>query len=135
MWCAMICAMTTQPAEDVPGDTIANRLMLARAHAGHISQRRASVICGVGRGTWPNWERGVYSPRVDDLRRIASGLGVNLQWLVLGGPLAPEQPDGGGGPANDALPRLDSNQKPAGYTGGYTVRHEDVTPELDRRAA
>jgi transcriptional regulator with XRE-family HTH domain len=77
-----------EPKGRIPADTLANRLMLARALAGHISIREAADVCGLGRGAWTNWERG--SRPVDILEIvpiIAEKLDVDEQWLMWGGPL------------------------------------------------
>lgn len=104
--------MTVDNAHDaVPLDSLPNRLVLARAYANHLSIREASMRCGIGRGSWQNWERGIHSPRHDDLLAIAEGLGVSLRWLTEGGPLPPAARPTRGRP----LPRLDSNQEPADY--------------------
>ena len=78
----------------VPEDTYANRLILARAHAGHLSQRAAAERCGLNDANWANWERGM-RPRtmVEDAAAIAEGLNVDRDWLLHGGPLtAPVRP-------------------------------------------
>lgn len=80
-----------EPTARVPTDSIANRLILARHLAGHLSIREAAARCDIGRGAWQNWERGNSSPRINDVRAIADVLGVDLAWLANGGPL---QPDG-----------------------------------------
>lgn len=72
----------------VPEDSYANRLILARAHAGHLSQREAAERCGLNDANWTNWERGIRSrTMVEDAEAIAEGLGVDLHWLLHGGPL------------------------------------------------
>lgn len=82
----------------VPRDSIANRLMLARAEAGHISIREAALMCGLGRGAWQNWERGRSEPGVSTILLIAERLDVDGQWLALGGQLAaPTRPTPGPG--------------------------------------
>jgi transcriptional regulator with XRE-family HTH domain len=107
---------TPEPEPRIPTDSIANRLILARALAGHMSIREAALLCNIGRGAWQNWERGYSTPRINDVRAIAEGLGVDLTWLAQGGPLGvvpyPKGPDGGN---VRKLPRRDSNTQPAGY--------------------
>ena len=72
----------------VPEDTYANRLVLARAHAGHLSQRVAAERCGLNDANWANWERGMRSrTMVEDAEAIAEGLNVDRDWLLHGGPL------------------------------------------------
>jgi len=78
----------------IPEDTYANRLMLARAAAGHLSIREAAEKCGLNHATWANWEHGTRSRTVlDDAEAIAEGLNVDRDWLLHGGPLtAPVRP-------------------------------------------
>lgn len=72
----------------VPEDSYANRLMLARADAGHLSIREAAEKCGLNYASWANWERGTRSRTVvEDVEAIAVGLGVDRDWLLYGGPL------------------------------------------------
>jgi hypothetical protein len=74
----------------IPADTYAHRLMLARAHAGHLSIREAADKCGLNYASWANWERGTRSrSQVDDAEVIAEVLAVDLHWLLYGGPLTP----------------------------------------------
>lgn len=77
--------MSTKQA--VPTDTIGNRLILARAMAGHLSIREAAMRCGLGRGAWQNWERGGQPP-VGAVVAIAKHLDVDFDWLARGGALA-----------------------------------------------
>jgi transcriptional regulator with XRE-family HTH domain len=73
----------------IPADTFAARLMLARAHAGHLSIREAADRCGLGRGAWTNWERGALPVGEGQIVKIISeSLGVDRDWLLFGGPLA-----------------------------------------------
>jgi hypothetical protein len=72
----------------VPADTLANRLMLARALAGHLSIREAADLCGLGRGAWTKWERGTRPADVLEIvPLIAAKLDVDEHWLLWGGPL------------------------------------------------
>ncbi len=73
---------------DIPGDTLANRLLLARTHAGYLTVKEAAERCGVNYGSWSNWERGA-QPRdlLDTVQKISEGLRINHQWLLFGGPL------------------------------------------------
>ena len=73
---------------DIPTDTLAVRLILARHHAGKLSQREAAEKCGVNYGSWSNWEDG-RKPRdlLDVVRKVADGLQINYEWLLFGGPL------------------------------------------------
>lgn len=82
----------TVSAAKIPADTFANRLILSRAMAGHLSIREAAERCGLGRGAWQNWEKGA---RPDDylglVELIAERLEVDEQWLRDGGSLAPAE--------------------------------------------
>lgn len=79
----------TTPKGRRPADTFANRLLLARALAGHISIREAAEVSGLNREAWRDWERG-RRPRdiLDACRRIADALDIEHDWLLFGGPLA-----------------------------------------------
>lgn len=113
--------MSTQAAETpgpaIPEDTIANRLMLAR---GRIPIRRAALLCGLNRGTWQNWEHGLYEPRLSDLRKIAVGLNRPLHWLAEGGPLADPKPLGGDSPGTSI----------GSATDGYLADSASVNDDL-----
>src|SRR2546421_6139646 len=77
------------PRGGIPADTFANRLILARAYAGHLSQREAADLCGLGRGAWTNWERGARCrDLLDVVGKVSEKLGVDHDWLLFGGPLA-----------------------------------------------
>lgn len=91
-------AMTTEPQQSqqgdaaqrgaIPVDSFANRLMLARAHAGHLSIRDAAELCDIGRGAWTNWEKGAKpSDIIDIATAVADKLGVDRDWLLFGGQL------------------------------------------------
>lgn len=81
--------MTTTTVGVIPADTFANRLMLARAQAGHLSIREAAERCGLGRGAWQNWEKGARPDGYDELvSLVAERLGVDREWLRNGGSLA-----------------------------------------------
>lgn len=91
--------MTAQLTEDgggqVPVDSLAHRLMLARAHAGHLTIREAAMRCGLGRTSWTNWERGKPIQHQDAvLDKIARHLNVNRKWLECGGRLNSDGPSG-----------------------------------------
>lgn len=88
--------MTTEQAAEarggVPRDTFPTRLRLARIHAGDVSIEVAAQRCGVKPATWSTWERAVHKPPHYEamVRAIATGLGVDEDWLRDGGPLAPD---------------------------------------------
>ena len=84
--------------------TFAARLALIR-HVHGWNQREAAIACGLPPATWREWELHGSMPRdyLSTTRRIAERADIDLDWLVYG-------PD-----EKKKLPRLDSNQKPAGY--------------------
>ena len=85
----MAMTMTTSERTGIPADTFANRLLLSRAYAGHLSIREAAERCGLGRGAWQNWEKGTRPDDYDGLvELIAETLGVSREWLRSGGELA-----------------------------------------------
>ncbi|SRR6266540_416472 len=83
-------AAETPRTGDVPADTFAARLLLARHHAGRLSQREAAERCGLNYASWSNWEEGK-RPRdlLDIVGRVSAELGIDFNWLLLGGPLLP----------------------------------------------
>ena len=105
---------TTAPVTErrgrIPADTLPNRLMLARALAGHLSIREAADLCGLGRGAWTKWERGTRpSDPLEILPIIAEKLDVDEHWLLWGGPLD--------GPRGRPVRRL--TKRPGDVTGRY----------------
>jgi transcriptional regulator with XRE-family HTH domain len=76
----------------IPQDSFEARLILVRLHAGNLTIEKAAARCGLLNQNWSNWERGI-KPRdkEDTVRRISEGLGIDREWLMWGGPLAPEQ--------------------------------------------
>lgn len=77
----------------IPVDSFGNRLMLARAHAGHISIREAADQCGIGRGAWTNWEKGARPVDIIEVAAVvADKLDVDREWLLFGGPLGEVEP-------------------------------------------
>lgn len=77
----------------IPIDTFAARLILARHDAGQLSQRDAAERCGLNYASWSNWEGGM-RPRdlIDVVEQIATGLGIDRDWLLFGGSLAKPGP-------------------------------------------
>lgn len=113
----------------IPADTFAHRLMLARAHAGHISIREAADRCGLGRGAWTNWERGARAVDIIEVASVISEqLGVDRDWLLFGGPLA--TPEAGSG--RNAARRRD-NVRSADLPVRVTRRRTTRTGALLRR--
>lgn len=78
----------------VPSDTFATRLLVARTQKG-MTQQQAADACDINRATWALWEAGS-SPRnmAVVVAKIATGLGVDRDWLLWGGPL--REPSGPG---------------------------------------
>lgn len=109
----------------VPADTFANRLILARAQAGHLSIREAADKCGIGRGAWTNWEKGAQPADYDELVDvIATELECDPCWLRDGGPLAPAPP---------RRPRWQRESRPhrhatLPYLSRPPVRHDSTRP-------
>lgn len=77
----------------IPADTFGNRLVLARAYAGHLSINEAADRCKglgvrIGRGAWANWEKGARPfDMLAVVEIISEQLGVDADWLLNGGPL------------------------------------------------
>lgn len=81
-------ATHSRPIGRIPADTFPNRLVLARRLAG-LTIKEAAGQCGVNYGSWSNWENGMRpQDLVDTCGRIAEGLDIDFNWLLLGGPLA-----------------------------------------------
>lgn len=80
-----------QDRQAIPVDTFAARVMLARAYVG-LNIEDAAQKCGLNRQSWSNWEKGM-RPRdfLDVVQAISEGLGIDRDWLMWGGPLAPEK--------------------------------------------
>lgn len=73
----------------IPVDSFAHRLMLARAHAGHLSIRESAELTGLGRGAWTHWEKGGMPVDMEYVVEVISEkLGVDPVWLLHGGALA-----------------------------------------------
>jgi transcriptional regulator with XRE-family HTH domain len=82
---------TVTQGANIPADTFEARLMLARLHAGRLSIRKAADRCGFGHESWSGWERGrLPQDKAEVARVVSERLGVDLDWLLWGGQLAPE---------------------------------------------
>lgn len=79
--------------------TFGARLALIRWERG-LNIKEAATACQIAPATWREWELNGKKPRdyMGVSRQISDRLGVDLHWLVFG----------------PVLPRLDSNQEPAG---------------------
>lgn len=77
-----------EPTGRRPADTFAVRLLLTR-HLNGMTINEAATASGLNDATWSTWEAG-RRPRdiLDVCRRIADGLDVDFNWLLLGGALA-----------------------------------------------
>jgi transcriptional regulator with XRE-family HTH domain len=94
--------MSTQPTERwIPRDTLATRVLLVRNALG-LSQREAAAHAGIGFGAWQSMEDG-RSPRdlPAKIARMSMTFGVDRDWLMWGGPLAPPDDDGPGASATE----------------------------------
>lgn len=84
-------AATRPPASSagaIPADTFAVRLYLARFHAGRLSIEKAAERCGLNSGNWVRWEDGALPrDKVEVAQAVSDGLGIDFDWLLLGGPL------------------------------------------------
>jgi hypothetical protein len=128
----------------IPADTFANRLLLARAMAGHVSIREAALMTGLNRGSWEGWERG-RRPRdiLDAAQRIAEALDVDEQWLLFGGPLAgprgmPVNPSRRSTDGPGPLPRAyrEPTTRPRGSrpnTRPVSVQRPGIPPSTEQR--
>lgn len=118
---------------DIPADTFGLRMMVSRHHAGRLSIEQAAARCGINPGNWAHWENGRRPlDKVEIARSIADGLGVNFNWLLLGGPLVPvsgRPPQAiGRAPRRDSFEPLDRAERRARQV------NED-SPTMDVRAA
>lgn len=111
--------------ELVPQFDLADRMRKALRTSDLGVQDMADYL-GVARSTVGKWINGHINPSKQSLRLWAMRTGVDFNWLVTG--QSPHQLDADEGFA--LLPRLDSNQKPAGYwperTAWTELRREDL---------
>ena len=102
--------MTAQPTQGwTPTDaTFGARLALVRQRMGWGNVKEAALACGLPVESWRNWERDGRTPRdfIEVCRRVSTATGADVNWLA-------------------GLPRLDSNQQPAGWgiAAGQGVDH------------
>lgn len=88
--------MTIMTEGERPRDTLPLRLVIMRTERG-VSQREAALMCGLTYGEWQSIEAGRKAGSLDQkVTRIAKGLRYDRDWIMWGGPLAPNPPDGGG---------------------------------------
>lgn len=105
----------------IPEFTIGDRLRKARQRTG-LEQAEFATEVGISRGTVRNYELEAVKPRRPVLVAWAFRTGVPLNWLETGESPRQVDPDGG-----DALPRLDLNQRPSGYTSSLVIGPWDGT--------
>lgn len=96
--------------ELVPQFDLADRMRKALRTSDLGVQEMADYL-GVARSTVGKWINGHINPSKQSLRLWALRTGVDFDWLVTGE--SPHQLEADEGLA--MLPRLDSNQQPAGY--------------------
>lgn len=63
--------------------SIGERIQYARSHRGYSQVQLANMI-GVTRGACGQWERGISSPNIENLSRLALILNVAFEWLATG---------------------------------------------------
>ena len=83
----------TSPNEtrgSIPADTFSARLVLVRHFAGRLSIEKAAAQAGLDSEGWRRWEDGA-KPRdkTDVALAIANAFGIDMHWLLWGGPLSP----------------------------------------------
>jgi transcriptional regulator with XRE-family HTH domain len=74
----------------VPEDTFGMRLRILRHELG-LTVEDICEQCGVRPPTWGKWERGESEPRgvIRVINTLVEVTGVDREWLLWGGPLAP----------------------------------------------
>lgn len=114
---------TTEHQRSIPTDQFRYRVLLARLHAGGLTTREAAARCGVTYASWSNWERGM-KPRdlLDVVEKISEGLEVDRDWLLWGGPLAPEQRGERPQTARNRLQTVDNVTSAEGRPGAVSGR-------------
>ncbi len=96
--------------ELVPEFDLADRMRKALRTSGVGSMEMADYL-GVTRATVSNWINGHVKPSLQSLRLWAMRTGVDFDWLRTGEDPHQLEADEG---VSAMLPRLDSNQQPAG---------------------
>lgn len=133
--------MSAETVQDgwVPTEDFAARLLLARRHAG-LTVRDAASAAGIHYATWSTWERGARPANMAaEVEKISNALGVDRNWLMWGTPKPWETRQTTtartpvGARAAEQLPRLDSNQQPAGYLSALVAGRFRTTPRYDDR--
>jgi transcriptional regulator with XRE-family HTH domain len=116
----MTQATSSPPAQGwVPADTFGTRLLLARKHAG-LSVRDAAARCGLNYASWSAWERGALPSDLQSVvAQATQALGVDRDWLMWGGPLAPPEPRGPIRRRSRGGVNADTPETPNEVTGEY----------------
>lgn len=119
----------SDPGRKVPTDSFRVRLAIVRAEMGW-NYEEAQAATGVGKESWRLWEKGERHcsdvPGVS--RKIAAVTNYDLVWLVVGGPLVPEE---------EAAPRPHRVRSIGGYrpsTRRVKARSTDGCMTSTRRA-
>ena len=97
----------------IPQWTLADRLRKAREMTG-LDQIRFSEVVGISRTSITNYEMGKREPRGLYLRAYAEATGVPIEWILTGETPADSEKAPTANGEGLPLPRLDSNQQPAG---------------------
>lgn len=114
----------------MPADTLPLRLVQMRHELG-LSQRDAAARCGITFGEWQSMEAGRSARSLDiKVAKISAALGYDRDWLMWGAETGNPTPPANGTAVTKRdragkLPRLDSNQQPAGMPRskqGYLAR-------------
>jgi hypothetical protein len=102
----------------IPSDTFSMRLVIVRHFAGRLSIEQAASQAGINPEAWRRWEDGA-RPRdlIEVTSAISEAYGIDLNWLMFGGPLTPA--------------RGKPTKRPDSVTfrkGNLTVRPADTRP-------
>lgn len=86
--------VTQLPARRVPRDTFPIRLAIVRAEMGW-NYDQAETATGISSESWRTWEKGKRRcANVEGIsRKLSEVTGFSYEWLMIGGPLAPQVPD------------------------------------------
>jgi len=93
-WMTHTCGMTTETEGPdrgaIPSDTFSMRLVIVRHFAGRLSIEQAASQAGINPEAWRRWEDGA-RPRdlIEATTAISEAYGIDLNWLMFGGPLIP----------------------------------------------
>jgi transcriptional regulator with XRE-family HTH domain len=106
-------------------DTLGTRLMLVRRELG-ISQAEAARRCNLTARVWQNMEDGrATRHELENIKRIALAFQVDRDWLMFGGPLEEEAPEGDD-PSGQEKPGTGAGQKRPS-----SLYKEDTAPVIE----